>query len=291
MKLKIAERSFDLSITKVMGTLVVNSGEDNNLEELVLKAHSMYASGAEFVEVGVFKKEDEILDSKKEISLLLPLIEELVKKTRLIVACNTSNPETMKAAVKSGASMIISPDSLKSEGALDVIAELKVPVVLCFPHNFDYGNEKDIDPIALVSEFIFERIDACLNAGISRKFILLDPTLGAKAPVELRVKLLGRLHSMQSFGLPVCSALPQSLPIYDEFLHDNKVITLTLGLFCSNKGAIQIVRTDDVASMALALGTWHLSNTKTKPFRLSKAIIRRFRNLRDKLKDRKSAKK
>ncbi len=286
MKLKIAERSFDLSITKVMGTLVVNYDDDNNLEELLLKAHSMYASGAEFVEVGVFKKEDDSLDTQKEQELLLPLIELLASKTRLIVACNTSNPQTMRAAVKSGAAMIISPNSLKTEGALEVISELKVPVILCFPFDYDYKNETNPDPISLVSEFIFERIDACLNAGISRKLILLDPTLGAKAPVELRVKLLGRLHSMQSFGLPVCSALPQSLPVYDEFLHDNKVITLTLGLFCSNKGAIQIVRTDDVASMALALGTWHLSNTKTKPFKLSKAIIRRFRNLRDKLKER-----
>ena len=51
---------------------------------------------------------------------------------------------------------------------------------------------------------------------------------------------------------------------------------------------MQIIRTDDVSQIALAIGFWQIMSNKTKPYRLSKTIIRRLRDLRDTLRDIKS---
>ena len=166
MKLKIRDRNYDLSITKVMGILALNLEETLDLEELIKKAQSMYASGAEFVELVV---KGEVVEELAERELLVKAVAALAQKTRLVIAARTVYPETMQAVVDAGASIIISSDALRHEGAMEKALELKVPVCLQFDENIDCSGERD-DAIATVSEFLFERIDACLNAGMSRNF-------------------------------------------------------------------------------------------------------------------------
>ena len=281
MKLKIRDRNFDLSITKVMGILSLDPKDQDNFEELLKRAQSMYASGAEFVEV-IVAGEAESISADAECKLLTGAIAALAQKTRLVIAASTVYPENMQKAVEAGASMIISPDALRHEGAVQMALNLKVPVCLQFDGNQDCNGEHD-DAVALVSEFLFERIDACLNAGISRKMLLIDPLLGKSATVKAQLKLIGRLDSLKSFGVPISFAMPRTLSLNDELLKDNANISQTLALFCADRGTVQILRTENVADMALSLGSWQLLLATTKPFRFSKSIIRRFRNLRDKL--------
>jgi dihydropteroate synthase len=283
MKLKIRDRNYDLSITKVMGILALNLEETLDLEELIKKAQSMYASGAEFVELVV---KGEVVEELAERELLVKAVAALAQKTRLVIAARTVYPETMQAVVDAGASIIISSDALRHEGAMEKALELKVPVCLQFDENIDCSGERD-DAIATVSEFLFERIDACLNAGMSRKLLMIDPLLGKGAPVKAQLKLIGRLDTLKTFGVPISFTMPRPLSSHDDFLKDNPNIAQTLALFCADKGTVQILRTESVADMALALGTWQLLLATTKPFKFSKAIIRRFRNVRDRLKRRK----
>jgi len=44
---------------------------------------------------------------------------------------------------------------------------------------------------------------------------------------------------------------------------------------------VQIIRTTDVSEIAIAIGFWQVMSAKTKPYRLSKSIVRRLRTLRD----------
>lgn len=282
MKLKIRDRNFDLSITKVMGILALDLKDQVDFEKLLKKAHSMYASGAEFVEV-IVTNGDEKVSKEAESELLIRAITEIAQNTRLVIAASTVYPDNMQKAVEAGASILISPDALRYEGAMQMALNLKVPVCLQFDGDIACKSDQD-DAIALVSEFLFERIDACLNAGISRKMLLIDPLLGKSAPVKAQLKLIGRLDTLKTFGIPISFTMPRPLSSNDEFLKDNANISQTLVLFCADRATVQILRTENVADMALSLGTWQLLLATTKPFRFSKAIIRRFRNLRDKLK-------
>ena len=82
MKLKIRDRNFDLSITKVMGILSLDPKDPVDFEELLKRAQSMYASGAEFVEVIVAGGENNI-SADVECKLLMEVIASLAQKTRL----------------------------------------------------------------------------------------------------------------------------------------------------------------------------------------------------------------
>jgi dihydropteroate synthase len=95
--------------------------------------------------------------------------------------------------------------------------------------------------------------------------------------------LLGRLESFKSFALPMCIAMPRLIPYADQFLSDNKTLSLTASLFCSRINEVKIIRTQDVSDASMAIGFWQLMTIKTRPYRLSKVFVRRLRTIRDSL--------
>ncbi|SPT69994.1 dihydropteroate synthase [Anaerobiospirillum thomasii] len=266
MKLYIAEDTvLPLSSTLVMGILDIRSDGDLSPEDYVDQALSMQESGAQMLEVGLISSSS----VQDESDFLLPVIEMLYTKSYMHIAVHTRFPEIMEKAVALGAQMIIDPSALREEGALETVARLNVPVCLVFDCNKSF--ECSDDPVSHVSEFLYERIDACLNAGISKKKIVIDPSLGLRAPIEARLKLFGRISTFASFGLPVCIAVPRALPQEDCFMYENQSVSTAISLFLASKG-VHIIRTKLVQETVLALDTWDSVEHSSKPFRLTKAI-------------------
>ena len=75
--------------------------------------------------------------------------------------------------------------------------------------------------------------------------------------------------------------IPRQLPLEDVLLKENRTLSLTAAVFCASDKAVQIIRTTDVSEIAIAIGFWQVMSAKTKPYRLSKSIVRRLRTLRD----------
>lgn len=274
MKLQLKGDELELYSPRIMGSLVVHENDIGSVDDFVKKARDMQEDGAELIEVGLqvageSKEEDEL---KK----LIPIVKAVAESTSLYVAITTVYPSVMKSAVGAGACLIIDPYALKAQGALETVAMLKVPVCLVFDHNIDFEKEGSLDPMGDISAFLYERIDACLNAGIDRRNLLIDPSLSQSAPIESKLKLIGRLETLKSFALPMTMAMPRSIPHADKYLNEDFSAAVAAGLFCVNSG-IKIIRTERVAEMALALDTWQAVNKSARPFKLTRAIASRFK--------------
>lgn len=274
MKLQLKGDELELYSPRIMGSLVVHENDIGSVDDFVKKARDMQEDGAELIEVGLqvageSKEEDEL---KK----LIPIVKAVAESTSLYVAITTVYPSVMKSAVGAGACLIIDPYALKAQGALETVAMLKVPVCLVFDHNIDFEKEGSLDPMGDISAFLYERIDACLNAGIDRRNLLIDPSLSQSAPIESKLKLIGRLETLKSFALPMTMAMPRSIPHADKYLNEHFSAAVAAGLFCVNSG-IKIIRTERVAEMALALDTWQAVNKSARPFKLTRAIASRFK--------------
>lgn len=265
MKLYFSDSELVLKPTKVMGILDIQPNLCKSETDYVNQALAMQDAGAELLEVGLLQSSS----VEDELRYLLPVVEALYQKTYMVIAVHTSYPEIMDKSVTLGAQMIVDSNALRAPGALEMAQKLDVPVCLVF--DYDRGFESDDDPVATVSEFLYERVDACLNAGISKKRILIDPTLGLCSSIESRLKLLGRISTFQSFGLPICIAVPRSLPEKDCFMHENLAVSITIAIFGVQHG-VHIIRTKLVRDMVLALDTLDSAENSSQPFRLSKAI-------------------
>ncbi|MBQ9273473.1 MAG: dihydropteroate synthase [Succinivibrio sp.] len=284
MKLKLAGRTVDLSTAKIMGVISLEDNEESALEKVVERALKMRDAGAEFLEIGV-RDRTGTLGVQSQEGRLLPAIRAICDETGLTVGVHTSHPAIMEKANAAGASFIVDSNALRAEGAVQMVAKLKIPVCLTFEQNLRL--EQDRDPIATVSEFFYERIDACLNAGINRRDIIIDPALGSVCRMDSRLKLLGRMSSFKSFALPLSIPIPRILPFEDLFLKEHPTVALTLALYCVDRG-VNIIRTPNVSDMAMALAAWQLAAQTARPHQLSKGIIRRLRAIRDRFRERRS---
>lgn len=269
MKLKLAQEIVDLSTTKIMGVIDIQAHNACDIDYYVNCAKTMQEDGASFVEL--------VMDSsvEDEATLVSPIIKALKEQCSLHIAINTSQTKTMQSAVQAGACMIIDHNSLRADGALSTVKDLNVPVCLVFDQKREFDSLDSLDPMSTVSEFLYERIDACLNAKIRRSKILIDPSLSIHTSIEHRLKMAGRLNTFRSFGLPISIQIPRSIPYEDKVLEENLPITLSLAIYLQTQG-VHIIRTKQVFELALGLETFETLNRANKPFKLTKAIAKRF---------------
>ena len=270
MKLNIKDRAVDLGLTKVVGIIDVYSDGRKTPDDYVQKARKMQIAGAEFVQVGMTALNPDVTPQQEE-TLLLPVIRALSANLDIFVGVCTTYPQIMEKAKEEGACFIVDPSALRREGAVQMAARLLMPVVLIFNDNISLNDDPKRDLVAEVSEFFFERIDACLNAGLPRELIIIDPSMSFETQMEQRLK---------SFALPLSLGIPRSLAFNESLQSENRAVSITLAVFCSSE-SVNLIRTREVEDMAMALATWQLASNKARPFQLSKTIIRRFIALRD----------
>lgn len=287
MKLELSGRTFNLDVTRIMGMIPVIENDDRPVEDYVKTAFKLASDGADFLEIGMRPASGSMVSEEIELEKLVPVIRAVADQTRAYVAVCTSYPSVMKAANDAGACFIVDPNALRIAGALQMASKLAVPVVLCDPGN---DSEETDDPVSVLQEFFYERVDACLNAGINRKCIIIDPMMGNPTRVDATLKMLGRIHTFKSFAVPLSVAIPRALPYMQLSSDENDVVSLTIALFASHSG-VRIIRTPDVSRIAMALASWQIVSQTARPHQLSKGVVRRFIAIRDRLRDRLSAKR
>lgn len=276
MKFAFARRNVDLSLTKVIGVFNVDPADLKELSAYKAKALAMASSGVDFIELGVKNTAKEKLSCDEQADFILPLLRELRLSQKVVLGVRTSDPKFMTLAAEAGAEFFVDPNALKEADAAQTLSKLGLPVIICAD-----AAALQSDPVSAVQDFFYERIDHCLNAGMKRRQIMLDPFYGNVLRADCALKLLGRIHALKSFALPLCLTVPESLP-FDSGENNNlsNIAGLTASLYCAFHG-VNLVRSEAPGNLCLALGTWQLISNKAKPYQLSKGIVRRFIRIRD----------
>ena len=186
---KSTVRQLELTQPVVMGILNVtpdsfsDGGNFTQLDVAFLQAQKMLADGAKIIDIGgeSTRPGAQEVSVDEELSRVIPIIQKLSAQTDAIISVDTSKPEVMRAAIAAGADIINDVRALQLDGALVAAAELDVPV--CIMHM--QGQPKTMQDAPSynsvttdVCEFLTQRIQACIDAGIKREHIILDPGFG-----------------------------------------------------------------------------------------------------------------
>ena len=210
--------SLDLGNPCVMGILNVtpdsfsDGGKFNSLDDARIQAAAMAAEGAAIIDVGgeSTRPGAEAVGVDAELERVIPVIEAVVSETGLPVSVDTSKAEVMRAAVSAGAAMINDVAALQGEGALAAAAALGVPVCLMHmrgqPRTMQDAPHYE-DVTAEVRAFLEARATACVEAGIDRGLIVVDPGFGFGKTHAHNVELLANLRQLAQMGLPILAGL------------------------------------------------------------------------------------
>ena len=218
-KLRHGEKELVLDHPVIMGILNVtpdsfsDGGKFFNKDDALRHAEEMVQAGAEIIDVGGESTRPGAapVSEEDETARVVPVIAAVREKFPDVwISVDTSTPGVMRKACAAGCDIINDIRALRREGALEAAAELGAPV--CIMHmQGEPGHMQDNpvyqDLIGEVSEFFYERIDACLNAGIKRENIILDPGFGFGKTLDQNYKLLGELEKFRTFDLPILAGM------------------------------------------------------------------------------------
>jgi dihydropteroate synthase len=267
VQLDCAGQPLDLSRPQVMGVLNItpdsfsDGGEYLALEKAVDRALQMQAEGATIIDVGgeSTRPGARPVSVKEELRRVIPVIDA-VRSSGLAVpiSIDTQKPKVMQAAVRAGAGFINDVNALRSEGALEMAAELEVPV--CLMHMSGnpltmQDNPCYVEVVAEVRDFLVHRADCCVKAGIARNRLVLDPGFGFGKTVEQNLRLLEHLPELTVVGFPVLVGLSRKSMIGKLLgleVADRLPAGIALAVLAVERGAL-IVRTHDVAATWQAL--------------------------------------
>jgi dihydropteroate synthase len=175
-------------------------------------AESMAKDGASIIDIGgeSTRPGAEAVNELEELERVIPLVEALRNTVDLPISVDTSKAAVMRHAVNAGAAIINDVMALQGPGALQAAAKLGVPV--CLMHMQGKPRTMQENPVyadvtADVTAFLRDRASKCVEAGLARNLIMIDPGFGFGKTHAHNVELLANLRQLRDLDLPVLVGL------------------------------------------------------------------------------------
>jgi dihydropteroate synthase len=269
--LKMGARNILLDQPRVMGILncTPDSFSDggkhgDDADALAQTGGAMAAAGAAIIDVGgeSTRPGAPLVWEGDEIKRVQPAIERLANAGHA-VSIDTRKAAVMEAALQAGAMMINDISALLFDGrSLEVAKASNCPIVLMHapsqssdPHKSDGYHAVLFD----VYDWLEERVEVLVGAGITRDRLLIDPGIGFGKSLADNLTLVNNLSLFHGIGCPLLfgasrkrmiGALSNEAPADARFGG-----SIFLAMKAVEQGA-HIVRVHDVPETVQAIHVW-----------------------------------
>lgn len=265
-QLNCPNSTLDLSTPQVMGILNVtpdsfsDGGKFAHFEHALAQVERMIADGATIIDIGGESTRPGalVVSDEDELARVIPILKAIKQRFNVFVSIDTSKASVMNAAIAAGADIINDVRALQNEGCLAAVAQSNVPVCLMhmqgLPQTMQDSPSYD-NVMAEIEAFFHQRIEACVDAGIARERIILDPGFGFGKTLEQNFHLLANLSLFRQFDLPLLAGLSRKSMIGDLLKRDVEqrlAGSLSAAILAAQQGA-HIIRVHDVQATVDAL--------------------------------------
>lgn len=260
------KHQLDISKPLVMGILNTtpdsfsdggNSYIDQQLSvDLALRrAEDMIAAGASIIDVGgeSTRPGAATVTEQEELDRVVPVVNALVTKLDAVVSVDTSTAAVIRESARSGASLINDVRALEREGALAAAVAAKLPV--CLMHMQGQPGSMQSHPAyedvaAEVRAYLLARANICLDAGIPKGQIIIDPGFGFGKTLSHNLALLRQLPEFNDLGFPLLVGMSRKSmlgQLLGRTVDERLPGSLALAMLAAQRGAV-IIRVHDVAA-------------------------------------------
>ena len=199
----------------VMGVLNVtpdsfsDGGKFVTLEAALAQVKTMVDAGAQIIDVGgeSTRPGAERIAIEEEQRRVLEVIRAIKSNYKTLVSIDTMNAETAVVAIEAGADIINDVSGgLADDAMFSIAAQSQKHIVISHWRGFstEMDSLNDYENVARdVARELQERIDAALDAGITREQIIVDPGLGFAKDAEQNWQLVANLNELEKLGFPI----------------------------------------------------------------------------------------
>jgi dihydropteroate synthase len=224
----------------------------------IAHGEELLAAGADILDIGgeSTRPGAEPVGAAEEMRRVLPVVETLAGAT---ISIDTYKATIATAALDAGATIVNDVTALRGDPRMAALcAERKVTVILMHMRGEPRTMQNDpvyADVVAEVREFLAERIEFAVGAGIARERIWVDPGIGFGKTAQHNHELLRRLPELASLGqtLVVGTSRKGFIGALDGSSADERLGgTIASTVLAAGAGA-DVVRVHDVAEVGQAL--------------------------------------
>ncbi|MGH3649954.1 MAG: dihydropteroate synthase [Acidimicrobiia bacterium] len=179
------------------------------LDPVAAVAHglAMTEQGASVVDVGgeSTRPGAEPVSDHVELSRVMPVVSGLIAQG-VRVSIDTQKPGVAESALDAGAVIVNDVGGFEDEGMMDLVADRRCGVMIVHKQGTAaerYADTRYDDVVGEVEEYLLDRAQRLVDAGVDRARVAIDPGIGFGKRAADSLALLGNLDRLTRHGLPV----------------------------------------------------------------------------------------
>ena len=224
------------------------------------------ADGAEIIDIGgeSTRPGAEPVSVDEELRRTIPVIRELAQRVRIPISVDTTKSEVARRALDAGAEIVNDISGLTFDSRmLDVCRSFGAGICLMHIQGTPLTMQlapQYADVVREVIEFLQQRVDRCLMAGIPAERICVDPGIGFGKTAEHNLALLAAVARMQTeLQRPVLIGHSRKrflAKLLGRTLDESSSGTVGVSLALAEQG-VDILRIHDVRAVRDTLVAWN----------------------------------
>ncbi len=264
----------DLNTPRVMGVLNMTpdsffdggsyfSGGKPAIDLALKQAALMVKEGADFIDVGgeSTRPGAVAVSEQEEMNRVLPVVEAIVRRLDVVVSVDTSSAAVISEVAKLGAGLINDVRALQRPGAIESVVASDLPVSLMHMQGEPPTMQAQPSYLSVVDEvvgFLRHRIACCVDKGMDKTKIIVDPGFGFGKTLEHNLQLMAALEKLNDLGCPLLIGVSRKSMlqhITGRSVEQRLAGSLALATIAAIKGA-KIFRVHDVKETVDVLKTY-----------------------------------
>jgi dihydropteroate synthase len=249
-----------------------DGGQFASVEEALAHALQLVDEGATIIDVGGESTRPGALPVSvdEQIRRVVPLIARIRTRSNVAISIDTTSATVAHAALEAGADIVNDVSAGGDDPEMfRLVAKRGAGIVLMHrlvaPNEDSYSDRYAKEPaygdvVRDVCDFLVERADVAINAGIARDLIAVDPGLGFGKSVSQNYELLARTSEIAALGFPVLIGASRKSflgAVSGRNDPEQRIIGSVVAAVAAFGGGARIVRAHDVGAHREALLVAH----------------------------------
>ncbi len=208
-ELKLGPRTLIMGVINVTPDSFSDGGLFWDAERAVTQGLALAAEGADILDVGgeSTRPGSEPTPAEVEMERTVPVVQALAAQSGAVISIDTSKAVVAQAALEAGATIINDVTALRGDGDMAALAASS-GAGLILMHMLGQPRTMQADPsygdvVAEVKQFLADRAQVAIAAGVAAERIVVDPGIGFGKTQEHNLTLIRGLGDLAGLGYPV----------------------------------------------------------------------------------------
>ena len=203
---------------EIMGVLNItdnsfhDGGKYNSFKESLKHAKEMIHEGADIIDIGAesSKPGSEPVSSKVQIKKIEPVVEAIREISDIPISIDTRSSDVIKKLTKYRINIVNDISALQDMELISVIKDNNLMVSLMHmqgvPKNMQDNPAYD-DVVTDVYDYLEKKVQLCVNSGIDKSDVIIDPGFGFGKTLDHNYLLLNSLKKFTKLGCRILSGI------------------------------------------------------------------------------------